>query len=143
MPVKVIAGCIAIGAGADGDGRGEHREAVAAAGVHDDLALPDRSGGAEHGGDVVEHVVGDRQQQHVARARDGGRLEDRYAGQQGRGAAAGGVGLTGDGDDLVARGAKAGGQDGANAAGADHTHPKGGCVMFPRTSRFSPAARLG
>ena len=113
------------GAGTHRDGRGQHREAVAAAGVHDDLALPDDACGAEHGRDVVEHVVGDRQQQHVGRARDVGRLQQRYAGQQGRGPVPRGVGLAGDGDDLVAGGAEAGGQDGADTAGTDHAHTKG------------------
>ena len=133
------------GAGAHGDGRGEHGQAVAAAGVHDDLALADRAGGAEHRGDVVEHVVGDRQQQHVAGAGDGGRLEDGYAGQQGRGAAAGGVGLAGDGDDLVARRAKAGGQDGADTAGADHAHPEGvaSCFLEPLVSVPPPTSDEG
>jgi hypothetical protein len=113
------------GAGAHSDGRGEHREAVPPAGVHDDLALPDGPGGAQHRRDVVEHVVGDRQQHDIGRTGDRGRLQQRYAGQQGRGASARGVRLAGDGDDLVSGGAEASGQDGADTAGTDHAHTKG------------------
>ena len=50
---------------------------------HDDLALADRAGADERGDDVLEHVVGDGQQQQVAGARDVGRL-----GVRGRRAAA-------------------------------------------------------
>ena len=35
-----------------------------------------------------------------------------------------GVGLAGGGDDLVAGGAQGGGEDGADATGADDAHPK-------------------
>ena len=52
-------------------------------------------------------------------------LRSGHAGQQRGGPVAGRVGLTGGGDDLVAGGAERGGQDGADATGADHTHPVG------------------
>ena len=110
VPVKVIAGCRAIGARADGGGRLEDGEAVATGGVDDVLALADRAGRAEHRDHVGEHVVGDGEQQEVAGAGDVGGLGDGYAGQQGRDAPAGGVGLAGGGDDLVARAAEGGGQ---------------------------------
>ena len=74
---------------------------------------------AEHGHDVGEHVVRDREQQQVARAGDGGRLGDRDAGQQVGDPVAGGVGLAGGGHDLVAGGAERGGEHGADATGAD------------------------
>ena len=44
MPVKVIAGCMAIGRAPIDGGRLEHGEAVAARGVEDDLALADGAG---------------------------------------------------------------------------------------------------
>ena len=43
-----------------------------------------------------------------------------HAGQQRLDAGAGGGGLAGDGDDLVAGGAERGGEDGADTAGADN-----------------------
>ena len=72
--------------------------------------------------DVVEHVVRDGQQQHVTGAGNGGRLGDGDAGQQVGGAAQRGVGLAGDGDDVVAARAEHGGEDGTDAAGTDHAH---------------------
>ena len=101
---------------------------MAAAGVHDELALADRAARAQHRDDVGQHVVGDGQQQQVAGARDVGRLGDRDAGQQRVDAATRGVGLTGGGHDLVARGTERGGQDGADAAGADHAHAERGAT---------------
>ena len=77
MPVKVIAGCIATGRAPDRRRRLEHPEAVAAAGVHDVLAGAEGTAGGELGDDVLEHVVGHGQQQHVAGARDRGRLRRR------------------------------------------------------------------
>ena len=141
MPVKVIAGCSASGAGADRAAGLEHGEAVPAGGVHDVLALADGAGGAEHRDDVGEHVVGDGEQQQVAARGRRRSAWQRYAGQQRRDAAAGGVGLAGDGDDLVAGGAERGGQDGADAAGADDADPQAaGLRHLVRTSRFSPSA---
>ena len=46
-------------------------------------------------------------------------LSMRHAGQQRGGAGAGGVGLAGDGDDVVAGGAQRGAEDGADTTGAD------------------------
>ena len=107
-------------AGADRDGGVEHGQAVAAA------RCARRSWPAwiaplalSIGDDVGQHVVGDGQQQQVAGARDGGGLVAGDAGQQGRDAVAGGVGLAGGGDDLVAGGAQRGGEDGTDATGAD------------------------
>ena len=51
-------------------------------------------------------------------------LRDGYAGQEGRDPGAGGVGLARGGHDLVAGVAEGGRQDGADAAGADHAHPR-------------------
>ncbi len=151
MPVKVIAGCTATGRSADGGGRVEDGQAVPAGGVHDVLALVDGAAGAQHGDDVGQHVVGDGEQQHVAGAGDGGRLRDGYAGQQVGDPVAGGVGLTGGGDDLVAGFAERGGQDGADAAGADHADAasawaQGCCCSCSNLSFQSlrrPAVRAG
>ena len=102
--------------------------------------------GGEHGDDVGQHVVGDGQQEQVAGAGDGRGLLDGYAGQQGGDPAAGGVGLTGGGDDLVAGGAQGGGQDGADAAGADDADAQDRVAGQARsncswsTSRCSPSA---
>ncbi len=104
---------------ADGGGRGEHGEAVPAGGVHDVLPGAQRAAVGEHADDVAEHVVGHGEEQQVGGARHGAGLVGRDAGQQGRHPAAGGVGLTGGGHDLVTGGAQPGGQDGADAAGAD------------------------
>ena len=133
----------------DGGGRLEDGEAVATGGVGDVLALADRAGRAEHRDHVGEHVVGDGEQQEVAGPGDVGGLREGYAGQQCRAALAGGVGLAGDGDDLVARAAEGGGQGRADATGADGADPqaRAGLGHLVRTSRFSPAAprwgRLG
>ena len=67
---------------------------------------------------------------------DGGRLVDGHAGQQRLDAGAGGVGLAGDGDDLVAGGAQRGGEDGADAAGADNPDTGHRLIAF----RSSPAS---
>ena len=112
-------------AGTGGGRGGEHVEPVPARGVHDVLAGADRAAGGEHLDDVAEHVVGDGQQQHVAGAGDGARLERGYAGQQRLDAGAGGTGLTGGGDDLVAGRAEGGGQDGTDASGADDADAMG------------------
>ena len=145
VPVKVIAGCSAIDARTHGGGRLEDGEAVATRGVGDVLALADRAGGAEHGDHVGEHVVGDGEQQQVAGPGDVGGLREGYAGQQRRDAPAGGVGLAGHGDDLVARAAEGGGQGRADATGADGADPqaRAGLGHLVRTSRFSPSAPDG
>ena len=63
-----------------------------------------------------------------AAAGDRRRLLDRHAGQQLGGAPPGGIGLAGDGDDLVAGRTQRGGQDGTDAARADDAHPEVGHV---------------
>ena len=63
VPVKVIAGCIAIGLAPISAAGSSIPETVPAAGVHDVLAGMDRAGGDEHPDDIVERVIGDRQQQ--------------------------------------------------------------------------------
>ena len=131
------------GVGADRRGRVEHREAVPAGGVDDVLALVDGAAGAEHRHDVAEHVVGHRQQQHVAAAGDRGRLVVGDPRQEGGDPAPGGVGLAGGGHDLVAGGAQGGGQDGADTAGADHAHAQGRAGAHARTFRSSPSDALG
>ena len=68
--------------GAHPGGRGEHREAVLAGGVHDLLARADRAGGGQHRDHVRQHVVGHGEQQQVAGARHGGRLVDPDAREQ-------------------------------------------------------------
>ena len=83
MPVNVIAGCIAIGRAPTAVAEREHGEAVAAGGVADDLALADRPRPDELGHDVLEHVVGNGEQQQVTRTRHVGGLRGADTGQQG------------------------------------------------------------
>ena len=108
MPVKVIAGCIASTCGADLGGRRRARRGRACRRCAR-RAGPARIApvAASIGDHVGEHVVGDGEQQQVAGAGDGGGLVHVDAREQRLDAGAGGVGLAGDGDDLVARGAEA------------------------------------
>ncbi len=112
--------------GADRGGRLEDRQAVAARGVHDVLALADRARTHQRGDDVAEHVVGHRQQQQLALAGHRGRLGVGDAGEQGLDALQRGVGVTGGSHDVVAGGAQPGGEDGPDATRADDAHPQGG-----------------
>ena len=127
MPVKVIAGCMATGR-APTRGRGASTSRPCRPEVCTTY-WPARI--APHATSMsttlLEHVVGHGEQQQVAGAGDGGRLERGYAGQQRLDAGAGGVGLAGGGDDLVAGRAERGGQDGADPAGADDADAVVGC----------------
>ena len=129
--------------GADRTGRLEDRQAVPAGGVGDVLPRTDRARGGHRGHDVVEHVVRDGEQQQVAGARDVGGLEGGDARQQRGDPRAGGVGLTGGGHDVVGVGgcaAERGGEDGADASGADDTHPQGAQrVIWLNLFRSRPA----
>ena len=107
---------------ADGGGIGQDGQSVAPLVWDDVLALVDRAARTEHRDDVGQHVVGDGEEQQVGGPRSVAGLDHRGAGQEGLDAAAGGVGLTGGGHDLVARGAQRGGEDGADAACAHDTH---------------------
>ena len=136
VPVKVIAGCSAIGRAPTAAASAEHGEPVRTAGVDDVLALVDRAARTQHRDDVGQHVVGDGEEQQVGGARSIAGLDHRGAGEEGLDAATGGVGLTGGGHDLVARGAQRGGEDGADAACAHDTHTElSHCEPF----RSSPA----
>ena len=123
--------------GPEGGGRGQYVEAVAAGRVDDVLARTERSAGTEDGDDVGEHVVRDREQQHVTGPRDGAGLLRGDAGQERGDPLRGGVGLSGGGHDLVTGGAEAGGEYGADATRADDTHPK--VLRHVRTFRSSPS----
>ena len=128
--------------GADRGGRREDGEAVAAGGVHDVLALADRAAGGQHGDDVVEHVVGDRQQEQVAGPGHGAGLVDGDAWEEGIDAVPRGIGLPRGGHDVVSGGGQLGGQDRADASRADHTHAEALChvepfVPVPPTTRSS------
>ena len=120
MPVKVIAGCIAIGRAPIAVAEAEHGEAVAARGVADDLSLADGAGADELGDDVLEHVVGHGEQQQVAGTRDVGRLGVAYAGQQRLDAVQRGCGVTRGGHDVVTSAAECRRQYGADTTGADN-----------------------
>src|SRR3954452_14588867 len=83
VPVKVIAGCIAIGRApisvAEASTARPRRpaggaEAVTTRGVADHLPFADRAGADELGDDVLEHAVGHGEQQQVAGPGDVGRL---------------------------------------------------------------------
>ncbi|GAA1741551.1 hypothetical protein GCM10009710_22150 [Aeromicrobium alkaliterrae] len=76
----------------------------------------------ELGGDVLEEVVGHREQQDVTRARDVGGIEHRHAVKQRAGPEAGGLGSGADGDDGVTRGAETSTEHGTDAAGTDDAH---------------------
>ena len=93
---------------------------MATRGVADDLALADRSGPDERGHDVAEHVVGNGEQQQVARAGDVGRLGSADAGKQCLDALQRRGGVTGCGHDLVTGGAERCGKYGADTAGANN-----------------------
>jgi hypothetical protein len=102
-------------------GRLEHGEAVASGGVGDVLPLPDRTRRGEHRDHVGQHVVGDGQEEQVARAADRAGLAHRHTGQQGLDAGAGGVGLAGCRGHLVACSAESCGEHGTDSAGTDDT----------------------
>ena len=89
---------------------------MATAGVDDILARMDRSGRDEHPDDVVERIIGDGQQKQVCGLGDGRGLGDRNAREHRLDPGAGRIGLTTDGDDLMASATKSRGQDGANSA---------------------------
>ena len=151
MPVKVIAGCIAIGAGADGGGRLEHGEAVPAGGVARRTGprgwrrLPTSM--VTTLASMSSGTVSSSRSQARATAvglRDAGR---RAAGSR---CGAGGVGLAGGGHDLVAGGAERGGQDGADATGADNARLRRGMrhvvepfVPVPPTTPLARRAGVG
>ena len=92
VPVKVIAGWIASGIAPCAPGRRQHVGAVAAGGVHDDLArLPGPEVG-ETRHERPEGVVGHREQHELGPLHDVADVEDGDAGQHGLGALAGGLG---------------------------------------------------
>ena len=69
VPVKVIAGCRAIGRAPTAAASAEHGEPVGAAGVDDELTLADRAARGQHRDDVGQHVVGDGEEQQVGGTR--------------------------------------------------------------------------
>ena len=124
--------------GSDPAGRLEDLQAVAATGVHDVLAGVQGPTRGQLCHDVVEHVVGHRQHEHVTGPSDRGRLRDDDARQQVVDATERGVGLAGHRDDLVATRAERGGEHGTDSTGTDHAHPEWGhgfpCVQVPPTT---------
>jgi hypothetical protein len=104
-------------------GRRQHTRAVAAAGVHHDLAGTDPAGGREPLDQVGKGIVGHGQQQQVGRPghRDGGPRAE--VGKQRLEPHPGGGGRPGRRHHGVAGLAERGGEDGADAAGADDADP--------------------
>ena len=125
VPVKVIAGCIAIGRAPTAAAGLEDRQAVPAAGVHDVLTGTDGSGCDEH---LARHCRARRREPSAAADRRLWRPQSAWRratpGKHRLDPGARGIGLTADGDDLVAGAAQSGGQNGADAASADDADPK-------------------
>ena len=99
----------------------QHREAVAARDVRDQLTLPEGARLHQLGDQRAERVVADGEQQAGGATRHVDRGGQRHVGQESRGACAGGLGARGDGDDVVPRGAERGAEHRADATGADDT----------------------
>ena len=110
--------------GPGGPRRGEHLGAVAAGGVHDELAgLPPAELG-EPGHEAGKHVVGDGEEDQLGALDDLVHGEHGHAGQQRLDPVAALLRDRGGADDGVADGAQGAGEDGADPAGADHADPE-------------------
>lgn len=90
------------GQGPGAAGGVEYGGAVAAGGVHEELAGAYGAGAGEARDQVGERVVGDGEQDEVGAGQYGGGFHQRDAGEQRFGSAAGGVGHAGGGDGAVA-----------------------------------------
>ncbi len=103
--------------------------------VDEQLARPYGAGLGQALDQRGQDVVGDRQQHQVGAGQHLGRLHQRNIGEQGRGAAAGGVGDAGHGDRAVPGELEGRGEGGADPARADDADREPGGAV-PRVEGF-------
>ncbi len=110
----------------------EHPGAEPPRGVRQQLSRAHRAGLREPRDQAGQRVVRHREQDEVGPGQHLGGFDQRHAGQQGGGAAQGGVGDARGGDRPVPCQAQRGGQRGADPSGADDSYGQaGGTVLHP------------
>jgi hypothetical protein len=122
------------------DGRPQDLDAVRAAGVHDDLAGPQRFGGGEPADHPGEGVVGQREQDQVGPGDDLVRRQERDVREEVLGAPHRLLRDAGGGHDRVAGPRQGGPEHRADPAGGDHADGKARRSVHPASPELSERA---